>query len=556
MKKRLYALLTLTLLLFTCSDDPVIGDFNSFDEIPKGLTATRDRKDSTIQVSWNEVSNASSYNLIRTDDPVAGEYSLIGKELEDTLFVDRAITIGTKYYYRVSSVFSSTSDTSVSSDKVWGLALKDSDDQVDTLLPPQNLTASVNRTDSTILLSWEAVSGAKMYEVQRGTKSDGSDAMLIDSVKGGLQFRDTEVTCDQFYYYAVRVFTEKDSSEFSSFVKGVAPSQDDTLTVVAPENLTASTDRMDSTILVAWDPVLHAEGYRLQRSQMSDGSSAEVIATLDDKTMFSDSDITVDKSYFYAVQALFPDTVSEFSSFVEGNALTDTTGSTFPDYLSIDAADGVSLTSVTIEWSSCGTSAKYDLYASALGEDEYTLLKEGITDTLYAHDDALPGPYTYKVIAYNEGGDSLTAIDEGYRQVTPKEFFLEVNKTYKYSQAKIGKLNAKELGKESAGGDIHGTLEYDSWLNGFKAKAKLTYDNYKDFYLVLNGVQMTNIDGLISQDGDVSDTVKVAGIYTGFIDHHITVDGGDPDGGFYTVGVEGVDTADVQFSEVKDAVLD
>lgn len=358
--KKICCVFTISLLLmFGCSDDPIIGDSNSFEDIPKGLQASQDRKDSTIHLQWNAVANARGYNLIRTEDPVEGEYHLIAETLEDTLFIDREVTLGTKYYYRVSSVFGSVSDTSVSSEKVWGIAL---------------------------------------------SKSDEDD---------------------------------------------------------------------------------------------------------------------------------------------------------FPDYISLDAADGEELVGVSVQWSSCGKTAKYDLYVSGFEGDEYLLLKEGITDTLYVHENAVPGPLTYKIIAYNESGDTLKAIDEGYRLVTPKEFFLEINKTYKYSQAKIGLLQNEDLGTESAGGDIHGTLTYSSKLNGLSsADAVLTYGNYKDFYLTLNGKQKTKIEKLIAKKGNVSDTVRASGIYVGFVDHHISVDGGDPNGGYYTVGVEGGDTATVPFSEVKDAVLD
>lgn len=112
------------------------------------------------------------------------------------------------------------------------------------------------------------------------------------------------------------------------------------------------------------------------------------------------------------------------------------------------------------------------------------------------------------------------------------------------------------MGKETVGGDYHGTLEYNSYLEGLSnAKAILTYDNYKDYYFTLKGVQKTNIEALLAQNGSVSDTVFVDGIYTGFVDHHIEVSGGNPSGGFYTIGQLGFETSNIQFSDVKDDVL-
>ncbi len=362
-------LLFITLCLTTsCSDDPVTGEFNSYDVIPTDLLASNGIYDSTIYITWKSVTNASGYNLKRRDDPKIGDFDLIAENISDTFFIDDNVIIGTKYYYKVNAIFGSVSDTSTYSDLEEGYA--------------GILDTSANDTSS--------------------------------------------------------------------------------------------------------------------------------------------SDTTTD-----------------------------------PKFILLTASEGSSDSSIVLNWTNCGAGYKYSLSSSSFEDSTYTTLSSSLTDTFYIHKNIVPGPYSYRITAINnDSSDTLKTTAVGYRSISNLEFFLEVNKTYKYSQSKVGKLNNEALGVETVGGDYHGTLEYNSYLEGLSsAKAILTYDNYRDFYLTLNGVQTTKIEALFAKDGNVYDIVFVDGIYKGFVDHHIEVDGGDPSGGFYTIGQTGLDTSDIQFSDVKDDVL-
>lgn len=373
MGKILKLLVTVLLLslcfLMSCTDDPVTGEFNSFDLIPTNLSASDGEYDNKVSIKWNSIPEATGYNLKRRDDPKIGEFELIAENISDTFFIDSILTVGIKYYYKVNSIFESVSDTSTFSDLEEGFA--------------GSLDTSINDT--------------------------------------------------------------------------------------------------------------------------------------------GDIDTTTD-----------------------------------PDFIILNASDGLSDSVISLSWTNCGDDYEYLLLGSSYEDSIYSILDSNLTDTNYIHKEVLPGPYSYKIKAINSiTGDSMTSTDVGYRLISNLEFFLEVNKTYKYSQAKVGKLNSKSLGVETVGGDHHGTLEYNSYLEGLSsAKAILTYDNYKDFYLTLDGKQSTNIEALFAQDGKVSDTVNVDGIYKGFVGHNIKVTGGNPSGGYYSVGQEGKESSDIQFSEVKDEVLD
>lgn len=336
---------------------------------------------------------------------------------------------------------------------------------------------------------------------------------------------------------------------------------------VIPTGLDASDGTYDSSISIAWKKVTDATGYNLKRRDDPKIGDFDLVAENISDTFFMDTNIIIGTKYYYKVNAIFEsiNDTSTFSDLEEGYAgildtsSNDTSSSdtTDPNFILLTASEGTSDSSISLSWTNCGANFSYSLLASAFEDSTYDTLDVEIKDTIYLHNNVLPGPYSYRILAINKSSeDTLTTTAVGYRAISNLEFFLEVNKTYKYSQEKVGKLKNEALGEETVGGDYHGTLEYNSYLEGLSsAKAILTYDNYKDFYLTLDGVQTTKIEALFAKNGKVYDTVYVDGIYKGFVDHNIEVTGGDPSGGYYTIGQIGVDTSDIQFSEVKDDVL-
>lgn len=335
---------------------------------------------------------------------------------------------------------------------------------------------------------------------------------------------------------------------------------------IIPTNLEATDGEYDSVIKVTWNSVSGAKGYNLKRRDDPKVGEFEVITENISDTFYLDTVPELGVKYYYKVNAQFSSSndTSTYTDLEEGYAGVLDTGSsdttnddtTNPGFMVLNASEGTTDSAIILTWTNCGSGFVYKLSAASYEDTAYSVIATDISDTFYIHKNIVPGPYSYRIVATDGSGESLTSTDVGYRTISNLEFFLEVNKTYKYSQAKVGKLNDEDLGKETVGGNVHGTLEYNSYLEGLSgAKAILTYDNYKDFYLTLDGVQSTNIDGLFSKNGNVSDIVYIEGIYPGYVDHHIEVSGGKPSGGYYTIGQPGVDTSDVQFDTVKDDVL-
>ena len=128
-----------------------------------------------------------------------------------------------------------------------------------------------------------------------------------------------------------------------------------------------------------------------------------------------------------------------------------------------------------------------------------------------------------------------------------------MNATVKHSESKLSKLGS--LGSEQAQGDTTGTITYNAKMNGLSSvDISIDYVDYRDYYLTLSGRQYTVITNLIAQSGTVTDTVRVAGIYPGALVYDVSVDGGKPVGGTYTVIQQGQAPSVIQYTDVAQYV--
>ena len=155
---------------------------------PSYLSATPG--DTTVALSWGNVSDATSYRLKR-GVAAGGPYVSLPNVIKTNSFSDGGLTNGTTYYYRVTAVNASSISF-------------DSDEASATPLPrpsaPTNLVATAG--DASVSLSWSAVSGAASYQIKRGTVAGGPYATLPPNVMTNA-YTDTGLSNGTTYYYRV-----------------------------------------------------------------------------------------------------------------------------------------------------------------------------------------------------------------------------------------------------------------------------------------------------------------------------------------------------------------
>ena len=323
---------------------------NSTPAAPTNFSATVNAD--TVNLSWDTVANATSYNIYR-------DSSLLGSTTSNT-FTDTTLADGT-YFYEVSAVDDigeSTSKASVSA-------------TVNNVPPaaPSNLSASVNQ--DSIDLSWDTVTDATSYNVYR-------DSSLIASPTTNA-FTDTALA-DGTYLYEVSAVDDAGESvskaSVSATVNNVPPA--------APTNLSASVNQ--DTVNLSWDEVSDATSYKVYRDSSLIASPTT--------NAFTDTTLA-DGTYLYEVSAV--DDAGESTSKASVSATVNNEPPTAPTNLTAT----VNGSNVNLNWNEVSDATSYNVYRdSSLIASPTT---NAFTDTTLAD-----GTYLYEVSAVDDAGESTS----------------------------------------------------------------------------------------------------------------------------------------------------
>ena len=169
---------------------------------PSGLTAAAG--DKQVVLAWTAVSGATSYHVKRSTS--SGAETQIAAPTTNG-FTDTGLTNGTKYFYVVTAV--SGSGESGNSSEV------NATPQAAVTIPavPSGLVATPG--DTTVSLTWNAVSGATSYHVKRSTTSGAETQIAAPTTNS---FADTGLTDGTKYFYVVSAVNSAGESANSTEV--------------------------------------------------------------------------------------------------------------------------------------------------------------------------------------------------------------------------------------------------------------------------------------------------------------------------------------------------
>ena len=228
---------------------------------PTNLTAEA-ASESSIVLTWDYVEEAASYNVYQGTE-------LIASEITNTMYIVSGLTPETEYCFSVSAV--NKLGESDKSESACATTLKDSgDDPIDPTPDPEpdpevpTLAAPVvtaeATSDTTILLTWEAVEGAMRYNIYSG---DETVKLAINATS----YTITGLEADTQYCFNVVAVNRDGKSDKSEDACATTLKAEEPAKLDAPTNLRA-TIRQDVPdydykfeITVAWDAVEGAKGY-------------------------------------------------------------------------------------------------------------------------------------------------------------------------------------------------------------------------------------------------------------------------------------------------------
>ncbi len=303
------------------------------------VTATDGTFDDHIQVSWNSVSDATTYELYRSDS-IDGEKTKI-VTTGATSFEDKNVTCCNEYFYWVKAKTSNCTT---------GFSEPDSGYlKPPPPAPPTDISASDGTFEDNIRVTWTPSSGASTYEVYRAESSDGAKKMVAST--SNTSWNDTNIPCG-IYYYWVKAKNNAGISEFSQYDSGYTiqcppPPK--------PTGVSASDGVYTDKIRISWNPSEGSTSYEVYRADRFGDVKIKVGST--SGTFFDDYNASISKTYYYWVKALKSNSDSDFSiNFDTGYRLCPLA----PAY--VNASDDAYVDKIVISWSASYGATSYEVY--------------------------------------------------------------------------------------------------------------------------------------------------------------------------------------------------
>jgi fibronectin type 3 domain-containing protein len=339
---------------------------------PTGVAAT-DNRCTDVQVTWNAVTGATSYNVLRgtTCGTVVTTFTGVTSPYTDTSAV-----AGTTYQYWVVAVNACGTSPNSACDAGVRLAAP--------AAPAAPTFTNVSCT--TLTVNWTAVSGATAYDLYRRSGGCGTGSVIASNL-AGTTYNDSGLTANTIYgYYLVAKNT------CGSSAAGTCAAVTTTSVPAAPTGLTAT--GTCAAVDLAWTASAGATSYEIWRTTNSNCNTGMANIGTSATTTFSDTSAVAGMTYYYEVRAV--------------NACGTSGDSACANAARLTVPGAPSITGITDE-SACAQSGIRIAYTGGSGATRHDLVRDGgVVVTGYASG-ALYNPgntasHSYVVRAVNACG--------------------------------------------------------------------------------------------------------------------------------------------------------
>ena len=465
---------------------------------PMNVTADDGASTTNVQVTWNSVSGATSYHVLRATSPW-GPWAMVASFIPGTSFTDTPPIPGTTYLYSVMAVNTTRTSARSPYDAGWR-----------KLSTPTSVTASDGGSTSNVQISWTPVNGGTHYGIWRDRYPSGSSKDLLNDNNwdSSSPYNDTTAVPGLTYYYWVQAGT---SSSGGAHPSNLSSSDSGWRRLMAPTNVSATDGDSTDHVQITWSHVTGATHYGIWRDTSSSGSSKELLTgTWDNASPYNDTEAEPETTYYYWVQAGTSSGGAHPGSLSSSNSgwrrLKAPTN--------VSATDGTDINKVEITWSVVTGANYYRVYFATASDGSRAVL--GGWDNKLSRDhttSATPGKtYYYWVKASTTSNDSRTShyssFNSGWRRLKAPTGVSATDGTYrdKVRISWTGVTGASHYGiwcDSSSAGSSKELLNEHTWDNASPfddttATPKTTY-----YYWIQAG---TSADGAHAGDLSSSDS--------------------------------------------------
>lgn len=271
---------------------------------PDTFNAIFDDNSLEANLTWNNRTGNSEYISIERSTDNLNNFEEIDQISSDlSSYNDDTIEEDHTYFYRirVSTVHGFSSYSEI-------------DDVYYPLQPPDtptNFSSTFNSNQ--IELTWTDVADTELnYMIERSVNNELNYTHLITLDADIESYTDTTILEDNIYYYRLRSYN---SAGYSDYVYANA-----SYSISSPTSLTGNNNSTNSRIDLAWtDNSTHETQFNIERRNTNEPSFTVINSVSNNVTLYSDEDVVLGETYFYRIQAIGANTVSDYSNIVEIN---------------------------------------------------------------------------------------------------------------------------------------------------------------------------------------------------------------------------------------------
>lgn len=256
---------------------------------PGAITATDGAFADKVRVSWGASAGATSYRIYRqlgVDPPELVGSRAAGANISRT-FDDTDALPATQYTYTVSAVLQAGEGPQGSGDSGWRNV---------------GITGAISASDGSyedrVEISWPIAAGASGYRIYCKIGNTPTVLIGVNDGEGFTQFEDYSVPVATLATYTVQPFSDLGDGPTSAGNTGWRNRP-------APENVLATDGDFPNKVVVTWDAVPTATGYRIYR-QLGTEDPTQIGSTGASVRSFNDTTIQPDDIGLYSVAAVIP----------------------------------------------------------------------------------------------------------------------------------------------------------------------------------------------------------------------------------------------------------
>jgi len=345
------------------SGKPVLG--------PSSILKATVENFNSVQISWNEVSGATGYELYRATS-LTGSYSNLTPYIDGngTSYLNENLTSGTTYYYKVRAyklidgikVYNSFSSI-VSAKPV-----------LPTITAPKATVVGFNK----VKVSWNEVGEVDGYEVYRSTALSGTYSNIASlKYSSTLSYTNTNLTPNKYYYYKIRTYRVYNGKKVYSSFSNVVFSKPVLASITSSKVVSVGYNK----VKVTWGKVSEASGYEIYRSTSKTGTFSKVSTLSGSANTYLNGSLTTGRSYYYKIRAYRNNNgtrvYSSYSTIVGAAPVL-----AMPTNIK---ATRSSSTSIKLTWNKVSEASGYEIYRGTTQTGTYTKLATTTKNTTISY---------------------------------------------------------------------------------------------------------------------------------------------------------------------------